>query len=233
MRLSMMTSSNGNIFRIAGSLWGNPPVTIGFSSQRPVTRSFDVSFDLWLKKVLSKQSRRRWFVTTSYSLWRHCNKLAVTYTAYIFCPIKAPFWWINHIIPRVIYGPDWKEIFQQSIFISTAKFKNEVTPLQTHWIYVTFSLRHRYIPAHKCYRCVCRYVWRAMMMTALPVKQTWSLLRINCNISRVLISTSCQWNIALKDFHIFPLIFLLLKGFYICLMSNDDRCGVEQSSSDN
>ena len=37
---------------------GNPPVTGGFSSQRPVTRGFDVFFDLRLHKRLSKQSRR-------------------------------------------------------------------------------------------------------------------------------------------------------------------------------
>ena len=42
-------------------------------SQRPVTRSFDVFFDLQLKKHLSKQSSRRWFETPSRSLWRHCN----------------------------------------------------------------------------------------------------------------------------------------------------------------
>ena len=52
---------------------GNPPVTGGFHSQRPVTRSFDVFLDLRLKKRLSKQSRRRWFETSSRSLWRHCN----------------------------------------------------------------------------------------------------------------------------------------------------------------
>ena len=52
---------------------GNPPVTRGFSSQRPVTRSFDVFFDLHLNKRLSKQSRRRWLETSSLPLWRHCN----------------------------------------------------------------------------------------------------------------------------------------------------------------
>ena len=50
---------------------GNPQETGGFPSQRPVTRSFDVFFDLWVKRV-SKQSRRSWFETPSRSLWRHC-----------------------------------------------------------------------------------------------------------------------------------------------------------------
>ena len=37
---------------------GNPPAIGGFPSQRPMTRSFDVFFDLRLNKKLSKQSRR-------------------------------------------------------------------------------------------------------------------------------------------------------------------------------
>ena len=40
---------------------GNPPVASGFPSQRPVTRSFDVFFDLYLNKRLGEQSRRWWF----------------------------------------------------------------------------------------------------------------------------------------------------------------------------
>ena len=59
----MMTSSNGNIFRVTEE------------KQRPVTRSFDVLFDLRLNKRLRKQSRCRWFETPSPSSWRHCNAL--------------------------------------------------------------------------------------------------------------------------------------------------------------
>ena len=52
---------------------GNSPVTVEFPSQRPVTRSFDVFFDLRLNKRLSKQSKRRWFEMSSHLLWRYCN----------------------------------------------------------------------------------------------------------------------------------------------------------------
>ena len=52
---------------------GNSPVTGEFPTQRPVTRSFDVFFDLRLNKRLSKQSWGWWFETPSRSLWRHCN----------------------------------------------------------------------------------------------------------------------------------------------------------------
>ena len=44
-----------------------------FPAQRPVTRSFDVFFDLRLNKRLSKQSWGWWFETPSCPLWRHCN----------------------------------------------------------------------------------------------------------------------------------------------------------------
>ena len=53
-RSPMMTSSNGNIFRITDPLRGEAPVTGGFSSQSPVTRSFDVFSDVRLNKGLSK-----------------------------------------------------------------------------------------------------------------------------------------------------------------------------------
>ena len=46
-----------------------------FPTQRPVTRSFDVFFDLRLNKRLSKQSWGWWFETLSWSLWRHYNGL--------------------------------------------------------------------------------------------------------------------------------------------------------------
>ena len=48
---------------------GNSPVTCEFLAQRPVTRSFDVSFDL----RLNKQSWCWWYETLSRSLWRHCK----------------------------------------------------------------------------------------------------------------------------------------------------------------
>ena len=51
----------------------NSPVTGDFPSQRPVTRSFDVFFDLRLNKRLSKQWWGWWFETLSRPLWRHCN----------------------------------------------------------------------------------------------------------------------------------------------------------------
>ena len=68
-----MTSSNGNIFRVTGHLCGEFTGPGEFLTQRPVTRSFDVFFDLRLNKRLSKQPWGWWFETPSWSLSRHCN----------------------------------------------------------------------------------------------------------------------------------------------------------------
>ena len=71
----MMTSSSndGNIFRVTGHLGGNSPVHGEFPAQRPVTRSFDVFFDLRPNRRLSKQWWGWWFETPSSPLRRHCN----------------------------------------------------------------------------------------------------------------------------------------------------------------
>ena len=64
------------------ALWaGNSPVTGEYPSQRPVTQSFDVSFDLRLNQRLSKQSWGWWFETPSRSSWRHCD--------YKMCPVSG------------------------------------------------------------------------------------------------------------------------------------------------
>ena len=68
-----MTSSNGSIFRVTGPLCGEFTGPGEFPAQRPVTRSFDVFFDLRLNKRLSKQPWGWWFETPSWSLWRQCN----------------------------------------------------------------------------------------------------------------------------------------------------------------
>ena len=52
---------------------GNSPVPGEFPAQRPVTRNFDVFFDLHPNKRLSKQWWGWWFETLSCPLWRHRN----------------------------------------------------------------------------------------------------------------------------------------------------------------
>ena len=78
-RKFMMTSSNGNIFRVTGPLCGEFTGPGEFPTQRPVTRSFDVFFDLRLNKRLSKQPWGWWFEPPSWSLWRHRNVAGLCY----------------------------------------------------------------------------------------------------------------------------------------------------------
>ena len=52
---------------------GNSPVPGEFPAQRPVTRSFDVFFDLHPNKRLSEKWWGWWFKTSSCPLWRHHN----------------------------------------------------------------------------------------------------------------------------------------------------------------
>ena len=95
---------------------GNSTVPGEFPTQRPVTRSFDVYFDLRPNKRLSKQLWGWWFETLSCPLWRHCNDLAVvsaaSLTRYksgisililyllgsIFCEIRRPIGYWNRTL---------------------------------------------------------------------------------------------------------------------------------------
>ena len=69
-----MTPSNGNIFRVTGHLCGEFTGPRWIPHTRPVTRSFQVFFDLCLNKPLSKQSWGWWFETLSRPFWCHCNE---------------------------------------------------------------------------------------------------------------------------------------------------------------
>ena len=67
---------------------GNSPVPSEFLTQRPVTRSFGVCFDLLLNNRLSKQSWSWWFETLSCPLWRQCNVLHCSKHIRIFPVLK-------------------------------------------------------------------------------------------------------------------------------------------------
>ena len=71
---------------------GNSLVTGEFPSQRPVTRSFDVFFNLCLNKRLSKQSRRWRFETPSHPLCRHCigRYQIISYKIMLSCALWYP-----------------------------------------------------------------------------------------------------------------------------------------------
>ena len=71
----IMTSLNGTFSELIAICAGNSPVTGEFPTQRLMTRSYVVFFDMRLNKGLSKQSWSWWFDSPSHPLWRHCNGL--------------------------------------------------------------------------------------------------------------------------------------------------------------
>ena len=75
LTVDMMTSSDQmeTFSALLAICAGNSPVPGEFPTQRPVTRSFDIFFDLRQNKRLRKQSWGWWFETRSRPLWRHCN----------------------------------------------------------------------------------------------------------------------------------------------------------------
>ena len=82
----MMASPNGNIFALQAICAGISPVTGEFPAQRPVTRTFDVFFNLRLNKRMSEQWWGWWFETPSRSLWHHCNGLNMYDSVYLIMP---------------------------------------------------------------------------------------------------------------------------------------------------
>ena len=78
---------------------GNSPVSGDFPATRPVTRSFDIFFDLRLNKRLSKLWWGWWFESPSCPLWRHSNGCVVS-------PIQVTY----------VYGTGpWKSKFRMNL----------------------------------------------------------------------------------------------------------------------
>ena len=92
----------------------NSPVPGEFTTQRPVTWSFDVFFDLRLNKRLSKQWWGWWFETLSCQLWRHLNvpmRLLHCTRANIWLP-QCPLWHVIKWKHLPHYWPSARRIHQ-------------------------------------------------------------------------------------------------------------------------
>ena len=104
----MMTSSNGNIFRVTGPLCGEFTGPGEIPAQRPVTRSFDVFLHLRLNKRLSKQPRSWWFETPPWSLRRQCNVLGIRNWS------------------EITYNKHWKKSLSDSIIVTRQTANNRI-----------------------------------------------------------------------------------------------------------
>ena len=95
---------------------GNSPVIGEFPSQRPVTWSFDVFFDLRLNKRLSKQAWGWWFEMPTHSLWRHCNAIRKTIRASGWARRNDTMAYATYLSFRFVqlkFGIHWPCIFFQ------------------------------------------------------------------------------------------------------------------------
>ena len=102
-----------------------------FPAQRPVTRSFDVFFDLRLNKRLSKQPWGWWFETPAWSLWRHRNEKWIPNNRwYASCLLSFVFSNIYHLLLISI---------QQVTYFCTVLYKCDMS-VDISWGY-------------KCYKC--------------------------------------------------------------------------------
>ena len=119
-----MTSSNGNIFRVTGHLCGefSAPPPCEFPTQRPVTRSFDVFFDLHPNKRLSKQWWGWWFETSPCPLRRHRNEFKRGKNIYFVYGSKSIGPFSLFVFPGYrcdvvwrVYRPNWGNIYKKKI----------------------------------------------------------------------------------------------------------------------
>ena len=109
---------------------GNSLVAGEFLSQRPLTRSFDVFFDLRLNKQSSKLSWGWLFEKPSCPLWRHCN----VFTREIFA--SQMMWLIIEMLRTCIKWHSGKLVLFMSVFcccISWHKYCMPSTPYLQNW----------------------------------------------------------------------------------------------------
>ena len=90
-------------FRVTGPLCGE------FPAQMPVTRGFDIFFDLCLNKRFSKQSWGWWFKTPSCSSWRHCNDDNSEFSSWLVRLLP------HGSLPRTVYIRSPQPLGSQSI----------------------------------------------------------------------------------------------------------------------
>ena len=83
------------IYAVCGEFTGHQRIP----TQRPVTRSVDVFFDLRPNKRLSKQSWGWWFETQSRPFWRHCNDWPMS-RVHVLLYVKSSWTWYQSNICR-------------------------------------------------------------------------------------------------------------------------------------
>ena len=169
---------------------GTSPVTDEFHAQRPVTRSFDVFFDLRVNKRLSEQSWGWWFETPARSLWRHCNSV-LTYQLWsntgivnALVPIQWKFW--SLVAPEVVkrQPPEQWRNFRQNDGVLVIGRKLSLKPKwchfdDSHWLHCKLSFWQ--FPVHPVTQI--SLIWKLL---GLRIMVTFICLKITLPVQRQL-----------------------------------------------
>ena len=113
---------------------GNSPVTGEFPTQRPVTRSFDVFFDLCLNKRLRKQSWGWWFEMISCPLWRHRNEMQLSNTILssfltTSCSANPCLWLLGNVVITHYDVIKSKDVSRHRLFVRGIHRRSPVVSL--------------------------------------------------------------------------------------------------------
>ena len=113
-----------------------------FPAQRPVTRSFDVFFDLHLNKRLSEQSCGWWFGTPSHPFWRHYDVLCFRHLLRA-SPVPRDILQSTGLISLAWIG-DRRHWFVTSLWGARGRLWHHMLMIGRRWIYI-FIYMYMYI----------------------------------------------------------------------------------------
>ena len=191
-----MTSSYGNSFRVTGPLCREFTGPGEFPTQRPVTLSFNVFFDLHLNKRLSKQPWGWWFETPSWSFWRQCNgqwgnktrKLgnkrmlqAIILSIYHYLEQKSKAWWKFNQNTNIVFQEKWLDYMICHGRLSLFKTGNVLVNL----------LETKRKPCTVCARFRSETIWYCYYMYTIPVSRYMS--HVTIHISMHIICVGQRW----------------------------------------
>ena len=102
-----------------------------FPRQRPVTRIFDVFFDLLLHKRLGKQSWHWWFETPSRPLWHQYNANVKFHVRNVCCLSPVNYWYVKLIQTRL-----------KSTWISWKSISVDIYLIHWSWLLIQYIPRN-------------------------------------------------------------------------------------------
>ena len=177
---------------------GNSPVTGEFPSQRPVTRSFDVFFDLRLNRRLSKQSRGWWFDTLLRSLWRRCNGwetiCGLTMLCYIMSCGKGTSLHSNTLLRSTVYlqlikSPARFYGMNKTFLLADLSLFNELLL----WWYYNDKRAYQILAVLPFKMSAPSLPWS---LASKPWATSFVILQISCNIFLVF-----KWLLIMRSYH--------------------------------